>query len=108
MSSRLALLVRDAAACELCATELPLGSRPVFQAHDAAKILIAAQAPGTKVHASGRPFTDASGDRLREWMGIDSKTFYYPERIAILPMGFCYSGRGKSGDLPPRRECAPA
>ncbi len=108
MSSRLALLVRDAAACELCANELPLGPRPVFQVHDAAKILIAAQAPGTKVHASGRPFTDASGDRLREWMGIDSKTFYNPERIAILPMGFCYPGRGKSGDLPPRRECAPA
>ncbi len=104
----LALLAREAAACTLCADTLPLGPRPVFQVHDRAKILIAAQAPGTKVHASGRPFTDPSGDRLRQWMGIDSETFYDRQRIAILPMGFCYPGRGKSGDLPPRAECAPA
>lgn len=107
MDPKLALVAREAAACTLCADSLPLGPRPVFQVHDAAKILIAAQAPGTKVHASGRPFTDASGDRLREWMGIDSETFYDRRRVAILPMGFCYPGRGKSGDLPPRRECAP-
>ena len=108
MDPRLALLAREASACTLCADSLPFGPRPVFQVHEAAKILIAAQAPGTKVHASGRPFTDASGDRLRDWMGIDSDTFYDQQRVAILPMGFCYPGRGKSGDLPPRTECAPA
>ena len=108
MDPRLALLVREAAACTLCADSLPLDPRPVFQVHDRTKILIAAQAPGTKVHASGRLFTDASGDRLREWMGINSETFYDQQRVAILPMGFCYPGRGKSGDFPPRTECAPA
>lgn len=103
----LALLAREAEACTLCAPDLPLGPRPVFQVNAAATVLVAAQAPGTKVHASGRPFTDASGDRLREWMGIDAATFYDPLRAAILPMGFCYPGRGRSGDLPPRAECAP-
>jgi len=101
-------LVREAAGCTLCKADLPLGPRPVFQVQNTARILVAAQAPGTKVHASGRPFTDASGDRLREWMGVSSETFYDPSRVAILPMGFCYPGRGKSGDLPPRSECAPA
>lgn len=108
MNSRLRTLAREAAACTLCASQLPLGPRPVFQVDDAATILIAAQAPGIRAHASGRPFTDPSGDRLREWMGIDTDTFYDPLRLAILPMGLCYPGRGKSGDLAPRAECAPA
>ncbi|MDF3130557.1 uracil-DNA glycosylase family protein [Kiritimatiellaeota bacterium B1221] len=94
--------------CRLCEAALPLGPRPVLQIHPCAKILIAGQAPGRKVHASGVPFDDASGERLREWMGVDRETFYDPKQIAILPMGFCYPGTGKSGDLPPRPECAPA
>jgi len=101
-------LLADVRACTLCATHLPLGPRPVLQAHPDARILIAGQAHGSKVHASGIPFQDASGDRLREWLGIDEQTFYDPKVIAILPMGFCYPGTGKSGDLPPRPECAPA
>ena len=102
-----ALLAR-VRACTLCAAHLPLGPRPVLQAHASARILIAGQAPGRKVHASGVPFDDASGDRLRAWMGVSRETFYDPRQVAILPMGFCYPGRGASGDLPPRPECAPA
>jgi uracil-DNA glycosylase len=101
-------LLKEVRACTLCKAHLPLGPRPVLQMHPDAKILIAGQAPGSKVHASGIPFQDASGDRLREWMGIDATTFYDPTRIALLPMGFCYPGTGKSGDLPPRPECAAA
>jgi uracil-DNA glycosylase len=93
--------------CTLCAPDLPLGPRPVFQIHPKAKVLIVGQAPGTKVHATGIPFDDLSGDRLRNWIGINKTTFYNAEKIAILPMGFCYPGKGKSGDLPPRKECAP-
>ena len=92
--------------CTICSPHLPLGPRPVFQIHPKAKILIAGQAPGSKVHATGIPFDDPSGDRLRDWMGVDKETFYNREKIAILPMGFCYPGTGKSGDLPPRKECA--
>jgi len=92
----------------LCAEALEHGVRPVLQISEQAQILVAGQAPGSKVHASGIPFDDASGDRLRDWMGISKQVFYDPVRIAILPMGFCYPGRGKSGDLPPRPECAPA
>lgn len=102
-----ALLTR-VRACQLCAAQLPLGPRPVLQAHADARILVAGQAPGRKVHASGVPFDDASGERLRMWMGISRETFYDPRQVAILPMGFCYPGRGTSGDLPPRPECAPA
>jgi uracil-DNA glycosylase len=87
---------------------LPHSVRPVLQLHPQARVLIAGQAPGRKVHESGVPFDDASGDRLREWMGVSRETFYDPKKIAILPMGFCYPGTGKSGDLPPRPECAPA
>jgi len=100
-------IINQARACTIC-TDLPLGPRPVFQISPKTKILIAAQAPGIRVHESGRPFTDPSGDRLREWMGITPETFYDADRIGILPMGFCYPGTGKSGDLPPRKECAPA
>ncbi len=91
--------------CTLCSDHLPQGVRPVLQADSQARILIAGQAPGRKVHASGIPFDDASGDRLRKWMGIERETFYDARVVALLPMGFCYPGSGKSGDLPPRKEC---
>lgn len=101
-------LLRDIRACSICAPHLPHGTRPVVQAHPQARILIAGQAPGRRVHESGIPFHDPSGDRLRQWMGVTPEVFYNPELVAILPMGFCYPGTGKSGDLPPRPECAPA
>ena len=95
-------------ACRVCTEHLPLGPRPVFQASATARVLIASQAPGTKVHETGIPFNDASGDRLRGWLRIDRDLFYDASRIAIVPMGFCYPGRyAKGGDLPPRPECAP-
>ncbi len=100
------LLLKEVRACTICAVSLPLGPRPVLQVHPQARILIAGQAPGSKVHESGVPFDDASGERLRDWMGIDKTIFYDASKIAILPMGFCYPGTGKSGDLPPRPECA--
>ena len=101
------LLIR-VRACTLCAPHLPAGPRPVLQAHADARILIAGQAPGRRVHESGVPFQDPSGDRLRRWMGVRDEVFYDPTKIAIVPMGFCYPGSTKSGDKPPRRECAPA
>ncbi|MES2180842.1 MAG: uracil-DNA glycosylase family protein [Pseudomonadota bacterium] len=107
MSSLESLLI-EVRACVLCAEHLPLGPRPVVQAHSQARILIAGQAPGRKVHETGIPFNDASGDRLRAWLGISREVFYDPKQVAILPMGFCFPGTGKSGDLPPRPECAPA
>lgn len=99
-------IVDQARACSLCVSHLPSGPRPIFQIAPNAKVLIAGQAPGRRVHESGIPFSDPSGERLRGWMGIDAATFYDPQKIAILPMGFCYPGTGKSGDLPPRPECA--
>lgn len=99
-------LMEDVRACSLCAADLPMGPRPVLQMHPQARILIAGQAPGRKVHASGIPFADASGDRLRNWLGLSPQVFYDPQSVAILPMGFCYPGTGKAGDLPPRPECA--
>ncbi len=99
-------LLREVRACRLCADELPLGPRPVLQYHPGARILVAGQAPGRRVHAGGVPFADASGERLRDWMGIDEATFYSPAAVAILPMGFCYPGTGPSGDLPPLPRCA--
>lgn len=104
----LATLARQVAACRICESTLPLGPRPVIQVHRAARILIASQAPGRRVHASGIPFDDVSGDRLREWMGIGRDRFYDRTAVAILPMGFCYPGTGPQGDWPPRPECAPA
>lgn len=101
-------LVTQVRACTLCAAHLPLGPRPVLQMHASARLLIVGQAPGRKVHASGVPFDDASGERLREWLGITREQFYDARQVALLPMGFCYPGTGKSGDLPPRSECAPA
>ena len=93
-------------ACEHCVEHLPFGARPVLQLGVNAKVLIVGKAPGSKVHATGIPFDDASGDRLRNWMGVSKSEFYDANQIAILPMGFCYPGKGKSGDLPPRKECA--
>lgn len=100
-------LLMDVRACQVCAAHLPLGPRPVIQFHPAARILIASQAPGRKVHESGLPFNDASGDRLRDWLGVTREQFYDARQFAILPMGFCFPGSGRSGDLPPRPECAP-
>lgn len=94
--------------CRLCEAHLPMGPRPVLQIHPDARILIAGQAPGRRVHESGVPFDDPSGERLREWTGLEQEDFYNPRKVALLPMGFCYPGTGKSGDLPPRPECAPA
>jgi len=105
--TELKLLLDEISRCRICEPELPFGARPVLQCGEKARILIAGQAPGSKVHATGIPFDDPSGERLRSWMGIDRETFYDTSRIAILPMGFCYPGTGKSGDLPPRAECAP-
>lgn len=93
--------------CKLCEANLPLGPRPVLSANPSARLLIIGQAPGTRVHETGIPWNDPSGDRLRQWLGLDREQFYDERRVAIVPMGFCYPGRGKSGDLPPRPECAP-
>lgn len=106
-SRTLPQLLQDVRACRLCEAHLPLGPRPVLQAGAGARILVVGQAPGARVHASGIPWDDASGDRLRLWMGVDKATFYDPEQIAVIPMGLCYPGRGGGGDLPPRPECAP-
>ncbi|MCB0520179.1 MAG: uracil-DNA glycosylase family protein [Lewinellaceae bacterium] len=99
--------IEQARSCTICAQYLPHGVNPVFTVHPKAKILIIGQAPGWKVHETGIPWDDASGKRLRHWLGVDDATFYNPEIFALLPMGFCYPGTGKSGDLPPRPECAP-
>ncbi len=102
----LAELLDEVRACTVC-TDLPLGPRPVLQADAAARILIIGQAPGTRVHATGIPWNDPSGATLRRWLDVDRETFYDPRCFAIVPMGLCYPGRGRSGDLPPRPECAP-
>ncbi len=114
MTRDLARLSRKINACRIC-VETPLGKplphepRPVCVASSTARIAICGQAPGTRVHASGRPFTDPSGERLRAWMGVDEGTFYDPARVAIIPMGFCFPGHdAKGGDKPPRRECRKA
>ncbi|OAJ52124.1 uracil-DNA glycosylase [Paraburkholderia ginsengiterrae] len=100
------VLLTEIRACRACEAVLPLGPRPVVRAHRDARILIVGQAPGARVHASGIPWDDASGKRLREWLGVEPDTFYDASRFAIVPMGFCYPGRGASGDNPPRPECA--
>jgi len=100
-------LIHEVRACRVCADHLPHGPRPVLHVHPDARILVASQAPGRRVHQSGVSFDDASGDRLRDWMGIDRATFYDARRVALMAMGFCYPGTGASGDLPPRPECAP-
>lgn len=103
--NRLLAEIRD---CTICAEHLPFGPRPIVAAHEEARILVIGQAPGKRVHESGIPWDDPSGTRLREWMGVDEKTFYDPKKLALMPMGFCYPGTGKSGDLPPRPECREA
>jgi uracil-DNA glycosylase len=106
-------LIAEIRACRIC-REAPLGNplphepQPVFQAHPSARLAIFGQAPGVRVHASGKPFTDPSGVRLRQWLGLDEQTFYDETKVAIVPMGFCFPGLdAKGGDLPPRKECAP-
>jgi len=101
-----ASLLREIRACTLCREHLPNPPRPVLQAHPDARILVVGQAPGRRAHETGLPFNDPSGDRLRDWMGVDRETFYDPQRLALVPMGFCYPGTGAGGDLPPRPECA--
>ena len=100
-------LLREIAACTVCAEDLPHGPRPVVQFSPASRIVIIGQAPGSRVHASGTPWDDDSGDRLREWLGLDKARFYDPNAIALVPMGFCYPGKASGGDAPPRKECAP-
>jgi len=104
----LARVAAEARACRVCEAHLPLGPRPVFRASPTARLLIVGQAPGTKVHETGIPWNDPSGDRLRGWLQMDKDAFYDESRIAIVPMGLCYPGRlPQGGDAPPRRECAP-
>ena len=101
-------LLAEIRACRICAAHLPLGPRPVLRAAASARLMIIGQAPGTKVHESGIPWNDASGERLRDWLAVDTETFYDERRIAIVPMGFCYPGvEERGGDKPPRPECAP-
>ena len=100
-------LLLDIKKCTLCSEFLELGPNPVVSASKNSKIIIIGQAPGTIVHKTGIPWNDKSGENLRAWMGISNEDFYNSEKVAIIPMGFCYPGKGKSGDLPPRKECAP-
>src|SRR5665213_4137309 len=97
-------LLNEIRACRACEDELPLGPRPIIQGHSSARLLIVGQAPGLLVHQTGIPWNDASGDRLREWLGLSRDIFYNPKLIALMPVGFCYPGRAKSGDAPPRKE----
>lgn len=107
MNTPLDALLRQIRACRVCEAHLPLGPRPVVAAHADARILVVGQAPGLRVHQTGIPWDDLSGERLRDWMGVDHSTFYDERRIAIAPIGFCYPGRKGGGDAPPRPECAP-
>ena len=100
-------LLSEIRSCQVCKSHLPLGPRPVVAAHPNARIVIIGQAPGTKVHQIGIPWDDPSGRELRKWLNIQDSVFYDESKIALMPMGFCYPGRGKGGDLPPRPECAP-
>jgi uracil-DNA glycosylase len=99
-------LLGEVRGCRACEAELPIEPRPVLRAATTARLLIVGQAPGMRVHETGIPWNDPSGDRLRQWMGVGRERFYDESRIAIIPMGYCYPGRGKSGDLPPRAKCA--
>jgi uracil-DNA glycosylase len=100
-------LLHNIRQCDICIKHLPLGPRPIVTAHLDSKIVIIGQAPGTKVHKTGIPWDDPSGRQLRKWLGVTDEVFYDERKIALVPMGFCYPGKGKSGDLPPRTECAP-
>ena len=105
LATDLSTILADIQRCRLCEESIP-EPRPVVRASDTARLLVIGQAPGSRVHASGIPWDDASGKRLRHWLNLDADTFYDESRVAIVPMGFCYPGKGKSGDLPPRPECA--
>jgi uracil-DNA glycosylase len=108
ITDTLTVAIDEALACRVCEAVLPLGPRPVFRVSGTARVMIVGQAPGTKVHMTGVPWNDASGDRLRAWLLMERELFYDAERIAIVPVGLCYPGRlPKGGDVPPRRECAP-
>ena len=100
-------LLQKISICTVCVPHLELGPRPIVSAHRKSKIIIIGQAPGTVVHESGIPWDDKSGENLRKWMDVNKTTFYDPQKVALVPMGFCYPGKGKSGDLAPRKECAP-
>ncbi|MDO6808227.1 uracil-DNA glycosylase family protein [Zobellia galactanivorans] len=100
-------LLSEIRACEVCSKHLPLGPRPIVAAHSQSKIAIIGQAPGTNVHETGIPWDDPSGRQLRKWLNVTDDEFYDEKKFALIPMGFCYPGKGKSGDLPPRPECAP-
>lgn len=99
-------LLKEIKNCNFCEGVLPLAPRPILQFHRSAKILLVGQAPGIKAHDSGKPWNDASGERLRDWLTLTPEVFYNPKLISIVPMGFCYPGKGKTGDLPPRKECS--
>jgi len=107
MRKTLPELLRNIRSCNHCADALPCGPRPVVQAHRSARLRIVGQAPGRKVHETGIPWNDPSGDRLRNWLGLSPGQFYDSRKVAIIPMGFCYPGKAASGDNPPRPECAP-
>ncbi|CAM3441669.1 uracil-DNA glycosylase family protein [Zobellia roscoffensis] len=100
-------LLSEIRSCQVCSEHLPLGPRPIVKAHQNSKIVIIGQAPGTKVHETGVPWDDPSGRQLRKWLDVTDEEFYDETKFALVPMGFCYPGKGKSGDLPPRSECAP-
>lgn len=107
VNSQIEKLLADIRNCKVCEEFLPFGANPVITAGSRSKIIVIGQAPGKIVHETSIPWNDKSGDNLRSWMGLDKEIFYNPDKIALMPMGFCYPGRGKSGDLPPRLECAP-
>ena len=100
-------LLREVRACTVCEPHLPFPPKPILRAESSARLLIVGQAPGRRVHETGIPWNDPSGDRLRDWMQVSREVFYDESRVAIIPAGFCYPGKGPSGDLPPRPECAP-
>ena len=101
------VIIQEARSCRLCEEVLPLGPRPLIQGSEGSRVLVIGQAPGAVAHETGIPWNDRSGVRLRGWLGIADEVFYDPERVALMPMGFCYPGKGRSGDLAPRPECAP-
>ncbi|WP_413532200.1 uracil-DNA glycosylase family protein [Empedobacter brevis] len=107
MTNKFDNLLQEVRACKVCEPFLPLGANPIVQAHPESKIVIVGQAPGLRVHQTGIPWDDASGNELRKWLNVTTEEFYNPKFFALLPIGFCYPGKGKSGDLPPRKECAP-
>lgn len=100
-------LLTEIKQCEICEPHLELGANPVVSISPKSKVIIIGQAPGTRVHKSGIPWDDPSGNQLRKWLGVNNEQFYNTDIFGIMPMGFCYPGKGKSGDLPPRKECAP-